>query len=141
MTLIAPISPYKHITDFCLLLCLTSFCSCPIIGLMKNFSLVSWTIDLLLSKHFRCKKLHLKTPRYSEVLAWSYLHFLGRRCYTSTLISLKKFGNISSVLKFMQLIPPPPPQCLLFYFFFLTRHIILANFYCDPHPNHDHSVL
>ena len=111
LTLTAPISPYKHFTDFCLL-CLTSFCNYPITGLMKKFSLTSWAIDLLSSKHFCCKKLHLKT---SGVLTWSYLHFLGG-CYTSTLISQKKFANISFVLKFMQLNTPPPPPTILPFF-------------------------
>ena len=64
-TLTSPISPCKHFIDFWLLLWLTNFCSFPTIGPMKKILLASWAIDLLSSKHFCCKKLHLKIHGYS----------------------------------------------------------------------------
>ena len=89
----------------------------------EKISLASWAIDLLSSKHFCCKKLHLHVPQYSPGQIFT---FWGE----DTLISLNKFANISFVLKFMQLVIP-----LLFYHFFLSHHIISTNFCSGPHPS------
>ena len=75
-------------------------------------------------------------PKNSWVFTWSDLHFLEGGYFTTTLISLRKFANISFVSKFMQLIIP-----LLFYHFFLSHHIISTNFFSDPHAKLDPSVL
>ena len=106
-----PISPYKHFTDFCLLLCSTSFCNCPIIGLMKNFSLASLTIDLLSSRYL----LQEAAPENSWVLTWSYLHIYINSHF------IEEIYKYFFVLKFMQLITPTPA-----YYFTISFQLAIS---------------
>ena len=135
MTLTASIFLYKHSTDFCLILCLTSFCSC-LIGLIEKFSFATWAIALLSSKHFCCRKLHPKI--LGTCLIKSSL--FGRKMLYINSHFMEKIANISFMLKFTYLITP-------FYFTIqyqlisaLTNHIYVLlsvtndRLYCDVCP-------
>ena len=105
LTLTAPISLYKHSTDFCLLLCFISFCSCLVIGPIKKISLASWAIDLLSAKHFCCRKLHLKSLG-THLIRFS---LFGRRMLYNNSHFIEEICNYFFHFEICAIHYPPPP--------------------------------
>ena len=139
LTLTTPISPDKHFTGFFLLLCLTSFRSCPIIGLMKKFHLqvelliwkflgthLVWSAILEEEKFFHCCFIEVSIT-ISHSRSWMLyidFHFVEYIC--------KRFHHFE--IHANDYLP-------ILYNFILNHHIISTNFCSDPHPKHDPSIL